>query len=47
MSKEKAIEKLREILDRDDLCPRCKIRRRVIEEAICELEQPDADISYN
>ena len=41
MSKEKAIEKLREILDRDDLCPKCNIRKRVIEEAIHQLELPD------
>jgi hypothetical protein len=38
MSKEKAIEKLREILDRDDLCPKCNIRKRVIEEAMRQLE---------
>jgi hypothetical protein len=47
MSKEKAVEKLREILDKDDLCPRCRIRKRVIEEAIIELEQPDYGSSHD
>ena len=47
MSKKKAIEKLREILDRDDLCPRCKIRRKVIEDAISELEKPEGNNLYN
>jgi len=47
MSKEKAIEKLREILDRDDLCPKCKIRRKVIEEAISELEKSEGNNLYN
>jgi hypothetical protein len=41
MSKEKAVEKLREILDRDDLCPKCKIRKEMILEAIYELEKPE------
>jgi hypothetical protein len=47
MSKEKAIEKLKEILDRDDLCPKCNIRNRVIEEAIRELEQLDDGSSHD
>jgi hypothetical protein len=40
MSRKKAIEKLTEILDRDDLCPKCKIRKEMIVEAIHELEKP-------
>lgn len=43
MSKKKAIERLREILDRDDLCPKCKIRKEIIIEAIYELENPEED----
>jgi hypothetical protein len=43
MSKKKAIEKLREILDRDDLCPKCKIRKEMIIQAIHELEKPGED----
>jgi hypothetical protein len=41
MSKEMAIEKLRLLLDRGDLCPKCNIRKSIIEEAIRELEQPE------
>lgn len=43
MSKKKAIENLREILGRDDLCPKCKIRKEMIKEAIDELEKPEGD----
>ena len=46
MSKEKAIEKLREILDRDDLCPKCKIRKEMIVEAIYELEKREGEFLY-
>jgi hypothetical protein len=44
MSKERAMEKLRLLLDREDLCPKCNLRKSIIEEAIRELEQPgDSD----
>jgi hypothetical protein len=45
MSKEKAIEKLRMILDRENLCPKCAIRKSVIKEAIIELDDLEDNIS--
>jgi hypothetical protein len=43
MNKEKAIEKLREILDRDDLCHKYKIRKEMIVKAIYELEKREGE----
>ena len=37
----RAIEKLRSLLDCEDLCPGCRLRKMAIEEAIRELEKPD------